>query len=38
MVVFALEPKMIEIIIIGSVGAACIAWVACLEYDFWEDE
>lgn len=29
---------MFEIAVIGIVGAACIAWVACLEYNFWEDE
>jgi len=34
---------MFEIIIIGSIGAACIAWVILcwkkiLNFDFWEDE
>lgn len=29
---------MVDVFIIGPVGIACIAWVACLEYNFWEDE
>ncbi len=30
--------NLFEVYLIGIIGAACIAWVACVEYDFWEDE
>jgi hypothetical protein len=27
-----------DILIIGGIGAACIAWVLIYKLDFWEDE
>lgn len=30
--------KMFEVYVVGTIGAACIVWVGCLEYNFWEDE